>query len=637
MISVLLVEDQNSILQFLKTYLEQESDLEIVGVAVNGEEALHKIEQLQPDVVVMDIEMPKIDGLSATKIISQYFTQTKVLILSTHDDDYYLNDALQLGAKGYLLKNTPPQELANTIRAVNQGYFQLGPGLLEKSLPKLAVAKISNQSSSISESTAHHPQKKDYLSSPSKESASRKPGKKFQHQSNYPPKQTSRLNYLDLGVLLNMVIWTLVLAYLKFSIPIYTSKLGVKIIETNPEVEVMTPHEGKTTSVSSDWLPSSKQDSKNDYIYIATSSQVLEKSAYLMGITVEAFGEPKITVDRDNSIIDFSIVGNTPEEAQQKAMSLYQVITKQIETLRTEGIQKQAQKTQITLESAREKLNIAQQKLAKYQSISGLDSNEKTKNIAAKIETVRQQQAELLAQQKGVSRRYVELSQSFSKLFSTNAEDAYKLETNDIYREYQEQYTQARKDLTSLLTRFTSDHPLVIEKKEQLAEITAALQKQASALLGKPMSLSTIAKMIPVTIDSELQITRRDLLKNIANNRAEVQQLIAENKELEAQIIQLEDSLKTSSTNQFEADSLRRDLQVAEAIFTATLNKLDLGQENIYSIYPSIQLITEPTRPEKPRTPSLSFALWSGISGSFLVTTGLVILCFDRSVIREKI
>lgn len=137
MIDVLIVDDQKTIHTILQSYLETEPDLNIVGFALNGEEALEQISNLQPNVVLMDLEMPVMDGLTATKIITDRFVNTKVLILTVHDNDRHLNQSLQNGAKGYLLKTTPAEELINAIRQVDKGYFQLGLELVEKYLYKI--------------------------------------------------------------------------------------------------------------------------------------------------------------------------------------------------------------------------------------------------------------------------------------------------------------------------------------------------------------------------------------------------------------------------------------------------------------------------------------------------------------------
>jgi hemolysin D len=131
-IRILIVDDQNFVRKMLQYSLEAQLDLEVVGTAHSGQDALAQIEQLRPNIALVDIEMPGMNGLVITRTISEQFAQTKVLVLSSHDDDSYIRDALQAGAKGYLLKNTPPEELAHAIRFVQRGYLQLGPGLFEK-------------------------------------------------------------------------------------------------------------------------------------------------------------------------------------------------------------------------------------------------------------------------------------------------------------------------------------------------------------------------------------------------------------------------------------------------------------------------------------------------------------------------
>ncbi|MFM2314128.1 MAG: hypothetical protein RLZZ04_3404 [Cyanobacteriota bacterium] len=141
MINVLVVDDQNLTHRLIETYLEPEPEIKIVGFANDGQEAINKISLLQPDVILMDVEMPKMDGLSATKIITQQFPQSKVLILSVHDNEQHLSEAMKNGAKGYLLKTTTAQELKNAIYYVNQGYFQLSVELTQKYLQKIVITK----------------------------------------------------------------------------------------------------------------------------------------------------------------------------------------------------------------------------------------------------------------------------------------------------------------------------------------------------------------------------------------------------------------------------------------------------------------------------------------------------------------
>lgn len=150
MIRLLLVDDQDLICQGLKAMLSLETDLEVVGMAHNGQMAVEQVVALQPDVVLMDVRMPVMDGREATRAIVQQYPHVKVLVLSTFDDDQYISDAMRAGAKGYLLKDMPSEELAQAIRFVQLGYTQLAPGLMEKLLAfsTRAVNAPENASSS---------------------------------------------------------------------------------------------------------------------------------------------------------------------------------------------------------------------------------------------------------------------------------------------------------------------------------------------------------------------------------------------------------------------------------------------------------------------------------------------------------
>lgn len=140
MIRILIADDISLIRRGLKALLKLEPTLEIVGEVDNGEKAIAQIEILQPDVVLMDVRMPIMDGVAATKEISERFPQTKVLVLTTFDDDEYVFKAMKNGAAGYLLKDTPIEELVRAIQVIHQGYTQLGPGLAQKALQQRSIA-----------------------------------------------------------------------------------------------------------------------------------------------------------------------------------------------------------------------------------------------------------------------------------------------------------------------------------------------------------------------------------------------------------------------------------------------------------------------------------------------------------------
>jgi DNA-binding NarL/FixJ family response regulator len=137
MIRLLLVDDQEMFRQGLASLLALEDDLEVVGQAGDGSIAITLAEQLQPDVILMDMQMPICDGVIATREIHQRFPWIRVLVLTTFDRDEYIWQSLQAGALGYILKNTPSKQVAAAIRTLNQGYSQLGPTIAPKLFAQL--------------------------------------------------------------------------------------------------------------------------------------------------------------------------------------------------------------------------------------------------------------------------------------------------------------------------------------------------------------------------------------------------------------------------------------------------------------------------------------------------------------------
>lgn len=123
-IRVLLVDDHKILREGLRSLLERQAGIEVVGEASDGQEALQKVEALQPDVVVMDVAMPGMDGLEATKHIKEQFPETRVLVLTQYDEQQFVMPLLRAGASGYVLKRSGRKEVLRAIRSVvKEGAF----------------------------------------------------------------------------------------------------------------------------------------------------------------------------------------------------------------------------------------------------------------------------------------------------------------------------------------------------------------------------------------------------------------------------------------------------------------------------------------------------------------------------------
>jgi DNA-binding NarL/FixJ family response regulator len=138
MIRVLLVDDQTLVRQGIQMLLEIEADIRVVGQAANGRQALRLVESLRPDVVLMDVRMPEMDGVAATQAISARFPDTGVIILTTFEDDEFVFGGLEAGARGYLLKDISSEEMAQAIRKVAAGDALIQPSITRKVLTEFS-------------------------------------------------------------------------------------------------------------------------------------------------------------------------------------------------------------------------------------------------------------------------------------------------------------------------------------------------------------------------------------------------------------------------------------------------------------------------------------------------------------------
>ena len=145
-IQVVLVDDQVLFVESLQTVLElRANDIEVAGVAHDGKSGLEVIRSTLPDVVLMDVRMPGMDGVEATRLLHQELPDIKVVMLTTFDDDIYVREAMEYNAVGYILKNIPSTDLINSIRAVRNGTIQLSAGVMDKIVTKNPTNRSLNE------------------------------------------------------------------------------------------------------------------------------------------------------------------------------------------------------------------------------------------------------------------------------------------------------------------------------------------------------------------------------------------------------------------------------------------------------------------------------------------------------------
>ncbi|GAU76281.1 response regulator transcription factor [Fusibacter sp. 3D3] len=138
MIKIAIVDDQKLIINGLSMMVNLQPDMEVLWTAEHGKEALFKITSAQPDLILMDIRMPEMNGVEATALIKRDYPDTKVLVLTTFNEDAYIFETLKAGASGYLLKDVPPEELLDGIRKAVKGGTVIEPSVASKVVKNLS-------------------------------------------------------------------------------------------------------------------------------------------------------------------------------------------------------------------------------------------------------------------------------------------------------------------------------------------------------------------------------------------------------------------------------------------------------------------------------------------------------------------
>lgn len=152
MIKVMIADDQALIRESLAIILDSHKDIEVVATVGDGEEVLENLKEVHPDIILMDIRMPKLDGVLCTKQVKQDYPEIKIIILTTFDDDDFIFSALKFGASGYLLKGVSTDELYQAIETVNNGGAMINPDIATKVFKLFSQMAQSNFAIAVEES-----------------------------------------------------------------------------------------------------------------------------------------------------------------------------------------------------------------------------------------------------------------------------------------------------------------------------------------------------------------------------------------------------------------------------------------------------------------------------------------------------
>ncbi|MTJ10456.1 MULTISPECIES: GumC family protein [unclassified Anabaena] len=438
------------------------------------------------------------------------------------------------------------------------------------------------------------------------------------------------LRYLILSALGNTLIWGASLQYLKVTQPTYTSEWGLILSSGSLGVSVNLPGIGQASSSTGSALGSSTYDPRANLEYIFTSDRVLKAAAAIAKIPADKFPKPRIKLLNNTTIMLFEVTGKSPEEARDKSLALYQAIVSHINVLRNGEISQRGKPSQEILLSAQHKLEEAQKRLSEYKIRSGLSFPDQVGNLSTNIEQLRRLRAETNAQEQMTNKRMQQLSEDLG-LSPVEAATAFLLHVDQIFQQNLKDYSEATTTLEVLITKFGVNHPQVIKETKRQDASWVALLQRGEYLSGKPLTPNTLNRLALAVNGSG----RDTLFQSLVTYQSDQKGLKAQVQGLDTAIAQLEKRLDNLSQKQSILENLKRDQQIAEAVFASTLTKLDLGQGDVFSTYPLIQMAMEPSLPDEPTAPKKNFILAGAVIGSVFSTLGLGLLWIRKPWIEK--
>jgi len=435
--------------------------------------------------------------------------------------------------------------------------------------------------------------------------------------------------YLFVSTCTNGLIWGSSILYLLLAKPVYTSSWALILPGSANAVNLSLPEIGQATA-SNESLGLATFDPRANYEFIFVSEQVLARAAKIANIPKADFAKPRIKNIDNTTLMQIDTTGPSPEDARKRANALHDAMVERLNELRVSEIEQRQGPAQKILLETQQKLENAQKQVSAYKRQSGLTSTEQVEILSANIEQLRKQRAELAAQQSQAESRLQKLSRSLG-LSPSEATDAFKLQVDQIFQQNLKDYSEATSILKVQQSKFGRNNPRILKEIKRQEAAMQALNQRATLLLGRPASAQTLSRLALTGASSG----RESLFQNLVNYQSDASGAASQVRKLDQQISSLENRLRLMSQRQSSLENLKRNEQIAEAVFASTLAKLDLGQANIFAAFPLIQIAVEPSLPEKATSPKRSLVLAGSAFGSILTTTGLWILWIRKPWIKR--
>ena len=438
------------------------------------------------------------------------------------------------------------------------------------------------------------------------------------------------LIYVLFGLIGNVGIWSATSLYTKQVAPTYRSEWTISIPGSKLSANVTLPGIGQATSNVESPYNSSASDPRENYKFIARTDEVIEMAARQINLRPKQFGKPRVEILLNTTLIQFQMESDSPESAQKKAIALQTALELRVQELRQQEIDQQKSNLSSTLNFAEQKLHLAQERVSDYKRESKLLENDQLREVSVNLEHLRRLRSEKIAEFQQIQGRLQQLSFDMG-ISVEEAREAFILQSDPIFQQSLMAYSQASTERLQLSVRFRPEHPAVIAKTEEWEATQSAVVQRSEFLLGRPVQVGKLEQLNIQGSNSDGS-ERSKLLQELIFLQTQHRGLEAQVQEMDQQIMESQARLSMLSVEKTQLDNIQRDVQIAEAVFSSMLTRLDLSQSNISASYPPMLLLTEPNLPSKPTAPQKLLLLATAM-GSIFLTSGIFGLWYrDRRI-----
>ena len=434
--------------------------------------------------------------------------------------------------------------------------------------------------------------------------------------------------YLLVAIALNSVIWSIAFLTINFLPERYQSKWTLILPGAGIGGRVDIDSIGSASAIVDSGFANRNLNPKVNYKSIAQSNQVIDTAASSLGLDSRAFGQPQIKLIDQTSMIFFSMSSDSAKMAQEKSWALYHALQKEIDHLRLDEIRHREEGIQAMLKTFSKKLNQAKNNLLTHQAQSNIVTIEQFNKIPLLVEEMR---IELLTMKTQKAQAYEEMMtlHRILNLTSKQASQLLSLQADPLFKKLLDNQSLANAALAEYKTQYGENHAKLKKLRLAYQSISNEMMLRSETLVGKQQWLKNTALSD--------NAKRNELMYDLINKKIKYEGYKRKITQLEQQIKNYSTRIQNQTKNVSRLSELEREHQIAEAVFTSAVAKIDTGKSDIFASYPMLQLFMEPTLPKTISGARPLHIYFGSTFGSMMSLVILAILWIRRRKIDNSL